>query len=138
MPWASVGTGWVLAEYTNGTPAKHAATTLYLVSPRGTRYPLYAWRASPNIAPDLLAWSGDKTRALFSTGTSGELAQLDLRTGKLTWFRLAGQASAIGYTMPDGLNIPGIWLTATGATLARYSLTGKLVKGLRLVSNAAA
>ena len=130
VPWASVGTGWVLAEYTNGTPAKHAATTLYLVSPHGTRYSLYAWRASANIAPQLLAWSGDKTRALVSTGTDGYLAQLDLRTGKLTRFRLAGRPAALGYTMPDGLNILGVGFTAKGATLARYSLTGKLVKVL--------
>ena len=135
VPWASVGTGWVLAEYTNGTPAKHAPTTLYLVSPRGTRYPMYAWRASANTAPQLLAWSGDKARALFSTGTSGELAQLSLRTGKLTQFRLAGQAAAIGYTMPDGLNILGVRFGDV-ATLARYSLTGKLVK--ILVSDAIA
>jgi TolB protein len=130
VPWASVGTGWVLAEYTNGTPAKHGATTLYLVSPRGTRYALYTWRASANVAPQVLSWSGDKTRALFSTGTDGGQAQLDLRTGKLTRFRLTGQATAIGYTMPDGLNILGIRFTGTGATLARYSLTGKLVKVL--------
>jgi hypothetical protein len=132
VPWAEVGSGWELAQYTNSTRAKAAATTLYLISPGGTRYSLYTWRASAKFAPGLIAWSGDKTRALLSEGPDGQTAQLNLVTGKLSRFRLAGQASAIGYTVPDGLNILGRRVSADGsvATLARYSLTGKLVKNL--------
>jgi len=130
VPWAKVGSGWELAQYTNSTLAKPAATTLYLVSPGGTRYSLYTWRASANFAPGLVAWSGDKTRALLSEGPDGQVAQLNLVTGKLSRFRLAGQASAIGYTLPDGLNLLGGRVNGSVATLARYSLTGKLVKDL--------
>lgn len=130
VPWAKVGSGWELAEYTNSTRAKAAATTLYLVSPGGSRYSLYTWRASAKFAPSLVAWSGDKTRALFSAGPNGQVAQLNLVTGQLSPFRLAGQASAIGYTVPDGLNILGAKYNGSAVTLARYSLTGKLVKDL--------
>jgi len=130
VPWAEVGSGWELAQYTNSTRAKPAATTLYLVSPGGIRYSLYTWRASATFAPGLVAWSGDKTRALLSEGTGGQVAQLNLVTGKLSRFRLAGQASAIGYSLPDGLNILAARYNGLTATLARYSLTGKLLKDL--------
>jgi TolB protein len=132
VPWKSVGPGWELAQYTTGTQAKHGPTTLYLVSPAGARYSLYTWRASAGFTPGLIAWSGDKTRALFNGNSQGQVAQLDLLTGTMTRFRLAGQAYAIGYTRPDGLNILGVRIAIAGqvATLARYSLTGKLVKVL--------
>jgi len=130
VPWKAVGPGWELAQYTNGAPTTHAPTTLYLVSPAGTRYSLYTWRASAGFAPGLIAWSGDKTRALFNGNSQGQVAQLDLLTGTMTRFRLAGLAYAIGYTRPDGLNILGVRIAGQVATLARYSLTGKLVKVL--------
>ena len=130
VPWKTVGPGWELAQYTSGSQAKHGPTTLYLVSPAGTRYPLYAWRASAGFPPGLIAWSGDKTRALFNGNSPGLVAQLDLRTGTMTRLRLPGLAYAIGYTRPDGLNILGVRTTGQVATLARYSLTGKLVKVL--------
>jgi len=129
VPWAQVGPGWELVQYTNGTQAKHAATTLYLISPNGTRYTLYTWRASANFAPGLIAWSGDKTRVLLSeSGDGSQLGQLNLMTGQLTRFTLAGGASALGYTRPGGLNILGVQTTGANSTLARYSLTGKLMK----------
>lgn len=130
MPWARVGPGWELAQYTSGTRARPAVTTLYLVSPGGSRYSLYTWPASANAAPGLLAWSGDKTRALLDEGAGGQVAQLNLVTGKLSRFRLAGQASALGYTRPDGLNVLGVRVSGSVATLTRYSLTGQLVKVL--------
>ena len=103
VPWASVGPGWELVVYTNGTPAKPAPATLYLVSPGGTRYSLHTWRSSAS-APSLVDWSGDKTRALF--------------------YENAGN----GYTRPAGLSILGVRANGSVVTLARYSLTGKLVK----------
>jgi hypothetical protein len=68
VPWAEVGPGWNLVEYTNATLTKQAPATLYLVSPGGTRYSLYSWRASEAFGPWLIAWSGDKTRALLRGG----------------------------------------------------------------------
>jgi TolB protein len=55
VPWAKVGPGWELVQYSSGTIAKHAPTTLYLVDPYGGRYALYTWRG-PGWAPSLL-WS---------------------------------------------------------------------------------
>jgi len=73
VPWPSVGAGWVLAEYSPGTASKPAPTTLYLVSPSGGEYAVYQWAASKTAAPHLLAWSGDKTRALLQLGRPNQL-----------------------------------------------------------------
>jgi hypothetical protein len=127
VPWSQVGPGWTLAEYAGGAQATHA-TTLYLISPGGTKYTMYTWHASKTNPPGLIAWSGDKTRALLYGGGPGKLVQLNLTTGKLSRFTLAGQASAIGYTFPDGLNILGISESGRPWTLARYGLTGALTK----------
>lgn len=130
VPWSTVGSGWELVEYTNGVSTRGAAATVYLVSPGGARYSMYTWRASANFAPTLLDWSGDKTRALLFVSGANGMAQLNLRTGTLTHFTLPRLVHVIGYTRPSGLNILGTTVSATGktATLARYSLTGKLVK----------
>lgn len=131
IPWSQAGPGWELVEYTTGIQAKHAPTTLYLVSPPGAKYPVYTWRASANFAPGLVAWSGDKTRALLMpNGASNQYEQLNLMTGKLTKFTIADQAQAIGYTRPRGLNIIGITFSGSVTTLARYSLTGARTKVL--------
>lgn len=132
VPWSTVGSGWELVEYTSGASTRGAAATVYLVSPGGARYPVYTWRAAANFAPTLLDWSGDKTRALLDMSGTNGMAQLNLRTGKLTHFTLPRPVQVIRYTRPSGLNILGATVSATGrtATLARYSLTGKLVKVL--------
>jgi TolB protein len=130
VPWSQVGPGWSLVEYSNGTTAKHAATILYVVSPVGVKYPVFTWRASAGFAPGLIAWSGDKTRALFFVGGGGQVAQLNLLTGKLTKFTIQHQAQVIGYTRPNGLNILGVFGPGAVQTLARFSLTGKLLKVL--------
>jgi hypothetical protein len=131
VPWSEVGPGWVLAEYTNGAAGKVAPVTLYLISPAGVRYPMHTWDGR-GTTPYLIAWSGDKTRALLGlTGTNYE--QLTLSTGKLTAGKLTGQAQPTGYTLPDGENILGVAEADTGgaaATVARYSLAGKLLKVL--------
>jgi hypothetical protein len=129
VPWAQVGPGWVLAQYAGGAQSTHA-TTLYLISPGGTKYTTDTWRASKTNPPGLIAWSGDKTRALLYGQGPGRVEQLNLTTGKLSRFTLAGQASAIGYTYPDGLNILGVRESGGQWTLARYSLTGALTKVL--------
>lgn len=129
VPWAKVAPGWNLVEYTNATQTKRAPVTLYLVSPGGTRYSLYTWRSSVS-APSLVDWSGDRTRALFYAPAGGQVTQLNLLTGKVSRFVLEGRSEPIGYTRPDGLNILGAQVGGTVVTLARYSLTGKLVKVL--------
>ena len=137
VPWSQVGPGWTLVEYSNGTIAHHAATTLYVVSPAGAKYPVYTWRASANFAPGLVAWSGDKTRALLDGIAPGVQTQLNLVTGKLTRFVMTDGAAAIGYTRPHGLNILGTQMSMDGRvwSLGRYSLTGALVKTLATSDN---
>jgi hypothetical protein len=130
VPWNQVRPGWELVEYSSaaaGVPARPGPATLYLVSPAGSRYALYRWSASDT--PYLLAWSGDKTRALLTTA-SGQAEQLTLATGHISRVNLPGQVTPTGYTRPDGLNILG---ETSSGSLARYSLTGRLVKVLASV-----
>lgn len=156
VPWAQVGTGWELVTYSTSP-----GTTLYLVGPNGARYGLRTWRGT--TAPGrLVAWSGDKSRALFFNDANGRVTQLNLMTGKTNAFTLTGQSSPQGYTLPKGLNILTVQDNRGSIALARYSLTGKLLtvlvrgaaadegvynpngatlavpgaKGVRLVSNA--
>ena len=152
VPWSKVGPGWALATYSathagEGVKPKAGATTLYLVDPQGGRYKLFTWPAhSSQSGWYLLGWSGDTTRALFSSlpGSAGRqhVYQLQLRTGKVTSFRLPAKVTAVGYTRPDGLNILAEKGTLGNGnstiTLQRYSLAGQLqtslaaVKGLDL------
>ena len=106
MPWSKVGPGWELAEYTAGPAGKAAPVTLYLISPAGVRYSMHTWSGRGTI-PYLIAWSGDKTRALLGL-TGSQYEQLTLSTGKLTVGKLAGQAQPTGYTLPGGQNILGV------------------------------
>jgi hypothetical protein len=146
VPWSKVGPGWALALYSatqagEGVKPKAGPTTLYLVNPQGGRYKVLTWSAkSPRARWELVAWSGDAKRALFTPGpvflgaARQHVYQLQLRTGHVTGFTLPRNVNAVGYTRPDGLNI----LAEKGAlgvgggtiTLQRYSLTGKLQKSL--------
>ena len=131
VPWSKVGQGWVLAEYDSGPAGKTAPVTLYLISPAGVRYTMHTW-SGRGMIPYLIAWSGDKTRALLGL-LGNQYEQLTLSTGKLTTGKLAGQAQPMGYTTPDGQNLLGVTEanSAGGATtVARYTLTGKLAKVL--------
>jgi hypothetical protein len=152
VPWGKVGPGWALAMYSatqqiqekGGVKLKAGSSTLYLVDPQGGRYKLVTWSAkSPRAQWDLLGWSGDVKRALFSTGpiflgsARQHVYQLQLRTGHVTGFRLPAKVNAVGYTRPDGLNILAekgtLGSGANAITLQRYSLTGKLQKSLASV-----
>lgn len=137
VPWSTVGVGWELVEYTNGTPSHHAATTLYLVSPAGAKYQMYTWSASANFAPGLVAWSGDKTRALLQGNTSGVMFQLNLQTRKLTKFTMAAGAQAIGYTRPKGLQILAFTSNTSGTVtrLARYTQAGAHVQDIATLND---
>jgi hypothetical protein len=125
VPWSKVGSGWELVQYSSGSSAH--LTTLYLVSPTGTKYAL---RSTHNEHFNLVAWSGDKTRALLFNDAAGKVEQLNLMTGKLTTFAMGGQTSPQGYTLPSGLDIFAVQDNGTNFTLARYSQAGKLVKVL--------
>ena len=128
VPWSKVGPGWELAEYTTVPAGKAVPVTLYLISPTGARYPMHTWGALVTV-PFLIAWSGDKTRAML--GLDGNrYEQLTLKTGQLTVGQLAGQARPTGYSLPGGADILGVTFTAAGDTVARYSLAGKLLKTL--------
>ena len=149
VPWHKVGPGWALALYSathagEGVKPKAGASTLYLVNPQGGRYQLITWSAkSPRAQWDLVAWSGDAKRALFTSGpiflgaARQHVYQLQLRTGHITSFTLPAKVNAVGYTRPDGLNIlaeKGVLGVGSGTlTLQRYSLTGKLQKSLARV-----
>jgi hypothetical protein len=133
VPWRRVGPGWLLAEVWNGRFAeqgkpKAAPAILYLVDPAGGRYRLYRW-ASTKTPPYLSDWSGDKSRALVTTST-GSLEQITLASGRVSRFHLAGQASAIAYTRPDGLNILGWRSAGSRYRLARYTTAGALARTL--------
>jgi hypothetical protein len=126
-PWSKVGRGWELVQYTTGAEGKPAPVTLYLIDPAGHRYALYTWGAHDS-APYLIGWSGDKARALFIIGAN-QYEQLTLATGRLSRGALPPGAEPIGYAGPGGPNILGV-VGGNSSTLARYSLTGRLLKKL--------
>lgn len=121
VPWAEIGPGWALAEYTTGTSQVAGPVTLYLVDPHGGLYELYSWPATAEPWV-LMAWSGDETRALLEqVGTSQPtLHQLTIATGQVTTFTLPSAATQVlGYTRPDGENI-----LVQQDGVVRYNLTG--------------
>ena len=131
VPWSKVGPGWELAEYTAGPAGKAYPVTLYLIGPAGQRYTMHTWGAHATV-PYLIAWSGDKTRALLGL-TGSKYEQLTLATGKLTTGNWPGRRSRWGTRCPAAQNILGVTegnSAAASATVARYSLAGKLVKVL--------
>ena len=131
VPWDRVGAGWVLAQYASAPPEGGSGpAALYLISPGGTRYQLASW-PDWRFAPQLVAWSGDGKRALFQVFSGkGGAEQLTLATGQVSTFVLPGDATPIGYTTPHGLNIVAGQPTGYGTSLARYSLSGSLVRPL--------
>jgi TolB protein len=132
VPWNRVGPGWVLTEYSSAKPEGGGSgpAALYLISPGGTRYQLASWR-DWRFAPQLVAWSPDGKRALFQVFSGkGGAEQLTLATGKMTTFFMQGAATPVGYTTPHGLNIVAGTPSGSGTSLARYSLSGRLVRSL--------
>jgi hypothetical protein len=131
VPWSHVGVGWVLTQYASAAPEGGSGpAALYLISPGGTRYRLVSW---PNwrFAPQLLAWSPDGQRALFGVFSGkGGTEVLTLATGQVSTFVMPGAASPIGFTTPRGLNIVAGQPSGSGTSLARYSLSGRLLQPL--------
>jgi hypothetical protein len=123
VPWAEIGAGWAVAEFTTGSSQAAGPATLYLIDPDGGRYQLHSWPATTRPWV-LLAWSGDKGRVLLQEpGTSQPtLHQLTLATGQITTFTLPPTVTTVlGYTRPDGENI-----LVQQDGIVRYSLTGAL------------
>jgi TolB protein len=141
VPWRQVGPGWALAISWPGIigssgPRRAAVPVLYLYSPAGTRYRLFRWPRT-KLPPVLLDWSGDKTRALVSTG-SGALDQIVLAKGEVSHLRLPRQAQPIGYTRPTGqevLTSQSVGPHFSHFRLARYHLDGKLAQVLTSVAD---
>jgi hypothetical protein len=131
VPWNRVGAGWVLTQYTSAAPVgRTGPAELYLISPSGTRYQLARW---PNwrFAPQLIAWSPDGQRALFQVFSGkGGTEVLTLATGQVSTFVMQGEANPIGFTTPRGLNIVAGQPSGSGTSLARYSLSGRLLQHL--------
>jgi hypothetical protein len=131
VPWDRVGAGWVLTQYASAAPEGGSGpAALYLISPGGTRYQLASWRDWQS-APQLVAWSPDGQRALFQVFSGkGGAEVLTLATGRVSTFAMQGQANPIGFTTPHGLNIVAGQPSGNGTSLARYSLSGRLLQRL--------
>jgi hypothetical protein len=131
VPWAQVGPGWILAEWSPALTG--SAISLFLVDPAGGRYLIDTFPASPaaSVPTILVDWSGDGQRALLTSrsglGISPTVAVLNLRTLATTEFGLGPNAGAVGFTTPDGLAvIANVGSGGQGQHLARFSLTGSL------------
>jgi TolB protein len=129
VPWAQVGPGWILAEW-SPTLDPSAAMSLFLIDPAGGRYLMDTCPADPaHSAPtSLLAWSGDGQRALLTNySASATVAVLNLRTLATTQFQLQN-SFPVGFTRPAG---EAILVSVNGngsgqSKLERVSLTGQL------------
>jgi TolB protein len=82
-------------------------TTLYLVNPAGGRYAITTFPppGANGRSPELVDWSGDGGRALFSDGGPGAVAttviEVDLHSGAQTKIAV-GDANVVRYTRPEG------------------------------------
>jgi hypothetical protein len=124
-PLPSVSPGSALVLYAAaGSGHQPAADTLYLVDPAGDRYPL-ARIPDSDAGAQLIAWSGDGTRALIEL-PGGAVDQVTLADGRVSRVSLPAGVTVVGYTRPDGLAILGESTRGDLTTLARYTLGGAL------------
>ncbi|HET7014628.1 MAG TPA: hypothetical protein VFI65_12005 [Streptosporangiaceae bacterium] len=133
VPWKQVGPGWVLSVYWSGkadsfAKPKPAVPVLYLFDPAGGRYRIRRFQATSN-PPFVIDWSGDKTRALLSTGF-GNAEQIVLATGQISQIKLPKQVFADSYTRPTGQGVLTWQILGNKVRLARYGLDGQLGKVL--------
>jgi hypothetical protein len=128
-PLPAVGPGWSLVLYsTAGMTQRSVADTVYLVAPDGHRYPL-ARIPDTDGSAHLIAWSGDGTRALAQL-TDGAVVEITLASGQIRRVHLPAGVTALGYSLPHGLNILGESTAGDATTLARYTLAGTLAQVL--------
>lgn len=131
VPWSKAGPGWAVAEY-SATSATKGATTLYLISPQGAKYPFYTWPASYSGPPySLVDWSGDRQRVLVAAphggGSPARLEQISLVTRKvIAKFTLPVGVTSFGYTRPSGLNLLALrqQVQSSAVQVVRYNLAG--------------
>ncbi len=137
VPWARVGSGWMLAIWTPVTPHRPggqpapdepapatSSTVLYLVSPTGDRYSIADFPQADG-EKNLADWSGDGSHALLTPpyGTKGDSISIDLHTGART---TVPQSGSLEYTRPHGEQL----LVSTGfngnepGTLKRIDMAG--------------
>jgi hypothetical protein len=141
VPWTQVGPGWMLAMWSPvpglhpgetpppGTPTwETATTTLYLVDPAGGRYPITTFPApGKGQSPKLVDWSGDGTRALFSTEETDRtvVTEVDVRSGAKTTFTVDRIGINPRYTLPDGKAVLLYkWKESKPGSLERVDLAG--------------
>jgi hypothetical protein len=141
VPWSQVGPGWMLAMWSPvpglqhgesppaGSPTwKTAATTLYLVDPAGGRYPITTFPPpGDGESPKLVDWSGDGTRALFSTWGDDRtvMTEVDVRSGTQQTFTVEGAHPNPRYTRPDGKALLlDSWRVSGPGSLERVDLAG--------------
>lgn len=133
IPWASVGTGWVLTSWGPAATQSAHAKVPYLVlsNQSGQRY-LVMKETGPLARATLLSWSGDAQRALFDVETNAGVTTLfvvDLHTGVVAdSFVVPTSASdnfqSAGFTRPDGFAVIVDTYTSH-PILTRYSLSGQ-------------
>jgi hypothetical protein len=99
VPWSTIGLGWALAQ----TLSRHSEA-LFLVDPDGGRYDLGPWPGST-----LTGWSADGTMALFGPapvqGAVSYVSTMDLRTGKVTRFRIGSSEEPADFAQPSDNSI---------------------------------
>lgn len=104
VPWRSVGRGWTVAEWGNGSST---AVTVYLVNPVGGRY---AIATLPSMLS--LEWSSDVRDALLIDHNDGTAEHLDMVTGTLTSIPV-GQHLIVAGLLPG--RVFGVLASTSGA-----------------------
>jgi TolB protein len=110
VPWRHAGPGWAAVQYstasTSGAPK--GATTFYLVSPAGRKYPFYRTPATSYPSLSLIDWSGDRRRIFVQQNAVGNprrltYEQISLVTGAVVnRFSLSSDVLPAQYTEPRG------------------------------------
>jgi hypothetical protein len=132
IPWSLIGPGWTLAEVSTAQPSSSGGASgagtysTYLVDPKGGKYLITSTTGAS--APQLVAWSGNASNALYATvgagGTSPSYSVLSLQTGQQNQLQLPANVSAVGFTRPDGLAVLAVKQGPAVFKLQRYALNG--------------
>jgi TolB protein len=147
VPWAKVGPGWVLAEYSatvvpdSSAKPRLGPVSLYLIDPAGGKYLMYRWKERQGQSlPALIDWSADAAKALIGQQPNEvgypptRVMQLTLATGAVTSFHVPWNVYPQAYATPDG----GAMLATSGdqrIKLIRYCLTGRRGPALASAEN---
>ncbi len=120
VPWSEVGVGWALV--TTATPATAVTTTLLLVGPDGTRYPL---GSSPDgiVVQDV---SADGRHAMVAVGSSAQ--EWDLQSATARPLVTPYGWKALQYAGPDpSYGYLALWTDASSTVrLERWTADGNV------------